>query len=147
MKRSYYVKNIEQERAKARARYHADREARIAYNRAWKAANPDKVAAQRERDRNRVRDHLDLKKHRLDLLEQELVAGSKRPALCEVCGRSGRITFDHCHQHGHFRGWLCAKCNTVLGLCDDDPNMLSKLAVYLKRARKKASRQLTMFGI
>lgn len=140
-------KTSEAERAKARARYHANRAAHIAYNRAWKAANPDKVAAQRERARHRIRAHLDLKKHRLDLAEQEFVAGSKRPEACEACGRTERIMFDHCHQRGHFRGWICGRCNSVLGFVEDDPRLLLKLAAYLKRTAKNTSPQLALSGI
>ena len=43
-----------------------------------------------------------------------------------------RICVDHCHRTGVVRGFLCNKCNTILGLAGDSPNMLLKLANYLK---------------
>ena len=40
------------------------------------------------------------------------------PAVCELCGahpKIRRLAADHCHATGNFRGWLCARCNTMLG--------------------------------
>jgi hypothetical protein len=45
------------------------------------------------------------------------------------------LHFDHDHETGAFRGWICGKCNTALGLADDDPEILLKLIEYLKRSR------------
>lgn len=65
------------------------------------------------------------------------IAGRPRPKVCEECGKpprkGGYISFDHCHQSGKFRGWLCTRCNTILGLAGDDPEVLQKLADYLRR--------------
>lgn len=68
---------------------------------------------------------------------QEKSAGRKKSELCEVCESSDVvICFDHDHQTGKFRGWLCRKCNAALGLVDDDVLILKKLIVYLKRSKK-----------
>jgi hypothetical protein len=71
--------------------------------------------------------------------KKELAAGRPAPAVCEICGRmptgQGKVLhFDHDHQTGAFRGWICHKCNTALGLADDDPKILLKLVEYLKRS-------------
>jgi hypothetical protein len=55
-----------------------------------------------------------------------------RPETCEVCSRKGRIAYDHSHETGWFRGWLCNGCNLTLGLVKDDPEILRKLADYLE---------------
>jgi hypothetical protein len=55
------------------------------------------------------------------------------PQSCEVCGSSYKISYDHCHISGKFRGWLCMKCNTALGLVGDNVDILNKLIDYLKR--------------
>jgi len=61
-------------------------------------------------------------------------AGRPRPDTCEVCRELHiRVVFDHCHATGVFRGWICDRCNRVLGLCYDDPELLNKLAKYLRR--------------
>jgi hypothetical protein len=62
------------------------------------------------------------------------IAGRPRPSVCDLCrGFNLRIVFDHCHQSGKFRGWLCDRCNKVLGLLKDDPALLRKMARYLER--------------
>jgi hypothetical protein len=69
------------------------------------------------------------------IAKQEKFAGRRKPKRCDVCkkvtvGRS--LHFDHCHINGHFRGWLCYKCNSVLGYVNDSPELLERLAAYLK---------------
>ena len=60
------------------------------------------------------------------------LAGRPKPIKCEVCERIGRICFDHDHKTGKFRGWICWKCNATLGMVNDNPMLLYKLAKYLK---------------
>ena len=66
--------------------------------------------------------------------DKEKLAPRLRPTVCEVCQRSSVkvICFDHSHKTGLFRGWLCHRCNSALGLLDDDPHLLKKLAQYLE---------------
>lgn len=65
-------------------------------------------------------------------LQQEKIAGRKRPNKCEICGESGRICFDHNHKTNEFRGWICHRCNAVLGFVDDNPFLLGKMLYYLQ---------------
>lgn len=65
------------------------------------------------------------------LKRQEKEAGRKKPEQCEVCGSLGRICFDHDHNTGSFRGWICARCNIVLGLVKDNKELLKSLERYL----------------
>lgn len=66
-------------------------------------------------------------------VRQEAQAGRPRPSACEICSEiSERVVFDHCHTGGHFRGWICDRCNRVLGSVKDDPNLLRKLATYVE---------------
>jgi hypothetical protein len=64
--------------------------------------------------------------------QKEKKAGRSKPETCEVCGRYGRIVWDHCHLSETFRGWICQPCNTVLGLVSDNPVLLEKLALYVR---------------
>ncbi len=59
-------------------------------------------------------------------------ATRSRPLFCECCGSSNKICFDHDHLTGGFRGWLCNRCNRVLGLCEDNPRLMRLLATYLE---------------
>lgn len=69
---------------------------------------------------------------RSSLIRKEIKAGRKRPDLCEICGRSDRICFDHCHKTGKFRGWICRSCNLALGYVDDKVEILEKIINYIK---------------
>ncbi len=69
------------------------------------------------------------------------IAGRPRPTECELCGGAGGTVFDHCHQQGHFRGWLCDRCNRMLGSVKDDPDLLRKMATYLEQANGEAEQQ------
>jgi hypothetical protein len=42
---------------------------------------------------------------------------------------------DHCHNTKAVRGILCNRCNTVLGLCKDDDELLLGMARYLRKCR------------
>lgn len=78
------------------------------------------------------------------ILGLEKIAGRKKPEQCEICGAfslgtKGRgICFDHDHKTGKFRGWLCHRCNTVLGFVRDDSELLINLSEYLKKSKEGA---------
>ena len=38
---------------------------------------------------------------------------------------------DHNHKTGKVRGLLCSSCNLILGYCNDNRDILSRLIVYL----------------
>jgi len=114
-----------------------------AYKREYRKQYPDKVLGQEKRYKahNREASKEKRKKYSADFerkrkLKQEMAAGRKKPNACEICGETGvRICYDHCHQTGLFRGWLCVRCNSTLGLVRDDVNVLAKLAAYLNGFR------------
>lgn len=58
--------------------------------------------------------------------------------VCAICrgprnGPGDRLHVDHCHDTKKVRGLLCAKCNTAVGLLNDDPDRAAALAAYLRR--------------
>ncbi len=78
----------------------------------------------------------------------EVRAGRIKPERCELCGeKSVKICFDHDHATGKFRGWICTKCNVVLGMVKDDIEQLERLKIYLKNKGYNPSHdmQLKMF--
>lgn len=62
------------------------------------------------------------------------IAGRPKPDVCEICSRRpGKrgLHFDHDHKTGQFRGWLCGRCNTALGMVEDDIGTLAFMIDYL----------------
>lgn len=71
------------------------------------------------------------------LAYKEEVAGREKPKECELCGAIGIICFDHCHKTGKFRGWICRRCNLVLGHVKDSTDLLNILSNYIKKHESK----------
>lgn len=108
----------------------------------WREANPEKYKAinartQREwrkKNPDRARENNARRQRRL-LLESQEAAVGKKPDACEICSDAEGLSLDHCHDTGAFRGWLCRRCNLILGQAKDDADRLRKLAAYLDRPR------------
>lgn len=115
--RALNTETWQRRKEKARKRATKYQEKRKEYSRRMRAEDPQRGYAYS-------------RKHRLKKAEAK--AGRKKPRQCEVCGNDGvKIHFDHCHQTGTFRGWICFHCNSILGHCKDDPLHLQKLIAYL----------------
>lgn len=118
--KSYYLKNKDSVSAKNKA--HRELE---------KIVNPEhRMARSKRADANKI------SKNEKLLIS---MSGRPRPDICEVCEGSSprkdgtrRIVFDHDHATGQFRGWLCNRCNVVLGFLQDDVLVIEKLLNYLK---------------
>jgi len=63
--------------------------------------------------------------------KMEKIAGRKRPKECEICQQKAIIVFDHDHKTGKFRGWICVRCNIILGKIKDNKKILELLISYL----------------
>ena len=59
---------------------------------------------------------------------------------CAICreketrkrrGRIARLSVDHDHSTGDIRGLLCTRCNTAIGLLEDDITLLKNAIDYL----------------
>lgn len=54
-----------------------------------------------------------------------------RCAICRGPGGARGLFLDHDHRTGAARGWLCGKCNTAVGLLNDDPYLFESAKRYL----------------
>ena len=128
--RQWRTKNLERAREIGRQSYQRRREdeefraARLAANRKWKAAHPE-----------RVREYA-LKNNGIGLtLEEYRELLRRQNGVCAICKRDdsrGSLAVDHCHKTGLVRGLLCRSCNTSLGKMNDDPELLRRAIAYLE---------------
>ncbi len=62
--------------------------------------------------------------------------------VCAICGQNRNykhkggtewsLSVDHNHDTGKIRGLLCSKCNTGLGMFDDNIELLINAVIYMK---------------
>lgn len=147
-KRKWRVANPEKQSEYDRKwRATADPERLREYSRKWRAANPKKLRAS-----NRTYRATNLEKARANSREwvaanPEKVRAANRkryglplatrpmPELCERnCGRRA-LCLDHCHTTNTFRGWLCHRCNTGIGMLGDTVEDLLAGIDYLQRVK------------
>lgn len=64
----------------------------------------------------------------------------KQKGGCAICGKTksghkntDEMVVDHCHKTKIVRGLLCNRCNTLLGLIDDNPSFMENIANYLNK--------------
>jgi len=93
----------------------------------WSRDNPD-------RKKELMREHY-YRKYGItkEFYEQRVAELGNR---CECCGgppngQGAVLHIDHCHTTGVYRGLLCGKCNTALGLLDDSLERIECLRRYL----------------
>lgn len=106
---------------------------------AWRKANPEKHRdhLRRANAKSGRRHHL---KSRFGItVEQFDVLFATCNGICQICDqperRAGRrLSLDHDHATGRLRGFICSRCNILLGLLRDDPEMLERAAAYLRTA-------------
>src|SRR5262249_33693211 len=121
-----------------RQRYAEDpecRERKLAVNRGYHAEHREALN-ERRRERSLAR----LAREYGIAFEELRRMLSEHDGTCDICRRrpARRLCIDHCHATMKVRGLLCQRCNTALGLLEDDPERLRAAIGYLERARGAA---------
>lgn len=129
------------ERAMAKDWYERNRDkAKISYQ-AWRAKNPEAVKQYRTDNRRKSYQQEVRRKYGVDAdwFDQQMQAQRGKCLGCGVAFAWGnKFTtphVDHCHETQTVRGLLCNRCNSVIGLCGDSPELLAKLGKYLRICR------------
>jgi hypothetical protein len=110
------------------------------YLKLWKEENKEKVDKHTKKFNSERPDYKwerALKRqYGLDLTAYyELLA--QQGGKCAICGATpdqstyGKLFVDHDHSTGEVRGLLCQKCNTALGMVNDDIDVLTSMISYL----------------
>ena len=82
------------------------------------------------------RNKLYQKKHKYNLTEEQYrILFEKQNNKCAICGtefnEKNKGFVDHSHLTKKVRGLLCTKCNTLLGMANDDIGILKRAIEYL----------------
>lgn len=138
--RQWKANNPDKRLDQDRRYYQKNKEAVEKYHEKWRRENIEKVRESSRNSRRRMRIlNPEKEKQRLKRYYERQEskrteeAGRPRPDSCEICNTAEfRIVFDHCHASGKFRGWICDRCNRVLGSVNDSMELLKKLSEYLE---------------
>ena len=130
----YVAAHPEQRKETIRKSREKNHERILAYNRRWRAANPDKV---REHQKHGHR----MSEYGMSRAQFEayMFAQNESCYLCEISFKDARPTVDHDHETGEIRALLCDRCNAMLGLSGDCIEMLHDAIVYLRSFRHEAT--------
>ena len=74
-----------------------------------------------------------LNKYGITLQQAQTIWDAQERSCGICCNDQARMVVDHNHQTNEVRGFLCHKCNVMLGLADDIPEILLAGAEYLQR--------------
>lgn len=75
--------------------------------------------------------------------KREFELNNPRPEIgsqfhCPVCQKTTTVTkgrdvvLEHCHHTGTIRGYLCNRCNTGIGVLNDDENILKRAIRWIQ---------------
>jgi hypothetical protein len=117
---------LETRRIKAKREY--NKEERRLYMQSWKKKNPDKVK------------NSTLKSEYGITLDEFNLKLQKQEGRCSLCfkeldskTKGTKPQVDHDHVTGATRDLLCMRCNTVLGLVDDNIQFLNRFIEYIEK--------------
>lgn len=131
---AYRIKELPKARARSRKWYYAhideNRENKNEYHKQWRLKNPEKRKAIKRKSDLKINYGITIEQYEQLLFEQK--------ECCAICNKkqvndTRRLDIDHNHITGKVRGLLCSKCNTALGLLNEDLELFNKAANYLSR--------------
>jgi hypothetical protein len=109
---------------------------RIAYKKIWNLENRANSKAYREVNRIKLRDGRLKRQFGISLEQFEKIfdAQGQKCLICKTSKftRHGPVV-DHCHIAGHVRGILCHRCNIMIGLARNSPEVMVSAAKYLSK--------------
>lgn len=121
------------------------------YSRKYRENNRDKI---RELNKNRYHNNPEVKTRQAErqksLSKDKRRASSLRskyklsideylalPKACEICGSTEKLSIDHDHSTGNYRGVLCYRCNVALVFIAENENRAIGLAHYIRERCNK----------
>jgi hypothetical protein len=135
--KTYRIKNAEKLRAYRKAHYSKNRDKILAEAKVYAAAHPgDRARRQRlyqKRHPDRVKDQYLRREYGVPLgfFSATMASQCGRCALCGEDMSPQEAVLDHCHSTGAVRGLLHPRCNTLIAMAKDRPEVCVRAAAYL----------------
>lgn len=119
----------------SKKRYRADPvkyQRELAGRRMFRVLNPEKAKQQDRKGNLKTIFGISVEDYdRLFEFQNGLCAICGKPESAILFGKPKRLAIDHDHDSGQVRGLLCSRCNTAIGLMNDDVDILEKAQDYL----------------
>lgn len=143
--KAYYERNKEKVLERSRLwkinnpdKVKSHRKSSILSSKKWKKDNNEKMKAYKRKYYKKLTPE-DRKKWMLNRvyglsIDQFMDMELKQGGVCGICGGTTKgksLSVDHNHETGEVRGLLCHRCNTALGLLNEDINIFNKSIEYL----------------
>lgn len=106
----------------------------------WRKENPEKYQAARESYKERYHEYKLQWKYNISKKDFDLLFEAQE-GVCAICGKPEtrkqkgvlkRLSVDHDHETGKVRGLVCHRCNTLLGMAEDNIETLENAILYLE---------------
>lgn len=89
--------------------------------------NPEKLKLSQRKTSLKKNYNITLEEYNIKLKEQDSLC-----FICHTASKTKNLAVDHCHKTGKIRKLLCSKCNTTLGLLNEDLDLIDNLKKYLQ---------------
>lgn len=83
--------------------------------------------------RDNYKKKLDWVGYKYNISKDEYLEAMSSSSVCEICGSSKGLCYDHDHTTGKFRGVLCSPCNRAIGAFGDTEEGLMRAVNYIRR--------------
>ncbi len=142
-KRESYHRHKEYNNAKHREYYEKNKDKCLELSRQWRLKNIDKIKEYSKENYSLNKDKIAEynKKNRLhqrvikyNLTDDKFnIMYNSQNGCCAICGKHRKLEIEHNHQTGKVRGLVCHKCNVVIGMCEENVEVLQKAIEYLNK--------------
>jgi hypothetical protein len=129
-------KNLEKSKLSKKAYYSSHKKQELNRAKKRRKEHPEIFKKWREEHRYYTKNWHLKKNYGITLVQynEMLIAQNGTCIICkrEEIDKNKSLAVDHDHQTGKVRGLLCRRCNTVLGLLNENPEIFNTFINYLK---------------
>lgn len=140
-KQKIYRENNKEKVAKAKAKcYQESKEEYLQKRKEYYQQNKEKICANVKKYQNENKEFIK-ERNRKKLYgiepgtyDKMMLEQDNKCCICHIeLDKCKQISIDHCHTTGDVRGLLCSRCNLMLGMVEDNTDILESAIKYLSK--------------